>query len=42
VGGEGVVGKVDKDLLKEIITAIFMEAEQDEDLLFKINKAIKK
>ena len=35
-------GKIDKDLLKEIIKAIFFENESKEELLFKIYKALNK
>jgi death on curing protein len=35
-------GKIEKQLLKEIITAIFFENEKDEELLFKIYKALQK
>lgn len=35
-------GKIDKELLKEIITAIFMENENNEDLLYKIYRALEK
>ena len=35
-------GKINKNLLKEIIEAIFFEEENKEELLFKIYKALKK